>query len=134
LLELAPASRLSGTGCCGFFGPVPPPLWISRSYLTNHHFSGLRSSFPSRRALNRLSSPPIFRVHGLSKDFAASAYFHLLEPTPLGFSPADRPIDEPAEVTQVKFPRRACLPDFRGTVPNDPAGTGFPGTPSPIGD
>ena len=32
LLELAPASRLSGTGCCGFFGPVPPPLWISRSY------------------------------------------------------------------------------------------------------
>jgi len=46
LLELAPASRMSRTGCCGFFGPVPPPLWISRFYyLTNPYFLFLYSFF-----------------------------------------------------------------------------------------
>ena len=28
LSELAPCWRLSPTGCRGFTGPVPPPLWI----------------------------------------------------------------------------------------------------------
>jgi len=71
----------------------------------------------------------IFRVYGLSKDFAAATHFHLLGPAPLGSSAADRAIDEPAEVAQVEFPSRACLSIFWGTVPDIPAGTGFPGAP-----
>jgi hypothetical protein len=74
-----------------------------------------------------------FRIYGLGKDFAASTDFHLLGPTSLRLSPADRSIDEPAEVTQVKFPRRAGLPSFGGTAPNIPTGAEFPRRPPPIG-
>jgi hypothetical protein len=73
------------------------------------------------------------QVYGLSKNFAASTDFHLLGPTPLRLSPADCPIDKPAEVPQVKFPRRADFPNFRRTVPNIPTGAEFPARPAPIG-
>jgi hypothetical protein len=135
LLELAPASRMRGTGCCGFFGPVPPPLWISRSYyLTDPYLFFCASVFSSfLTALEPSFPPPIFRIHVLSKDFTASTHFHLLGPTSLGLSTAEGSIDKPAEVAQVEFPRRARIAIFRRTASNIPAGAGFPGVPPPIG-
>jgi hypothetical protein len=56
---------------------------------------------------------------------ALSAYVHLLIPAFLHLAPADGPVNEPAQMSCVKFPRRALLSRFFGAAPYAPTGTGL---------
>lgn len=62
------------------------------------------------------------KFHVGSKYRTLPANLHFLVPAILNLPPADGPVDEPAEVSRLEFPRRAVLTGLRGATPNLPAG------------
>jgi hypothetical protein len=60
------------------------------------------------------------------KNFASGAYPHLVFPGCLYLALADRPVYEPAKMSNTKFPGRAIASDVLRTMSNYPAGFGFP--------
>jgi hypothetical protein len=56
------------------------------------------------------------------KDLAFSTDLHLLTPVLLRLPAADRPVDKPAEMACLEFPRRASFAGLGRTIPNVPAG------------
>ena len=55
---------------------------------------------------------------------ALAAYLHLLLPAFSHGALADGPVDEPAQMSGLKFPCGALLPDLPGTSLHDPTGSG----------
>jgi hypothetical protein len=62
------------------------------------------------------------KFHVGSKYRALPANSHFFAPAILNLPPADGPVDEPAEVSRLEFPRRAVLTGLRRATPNLPAG------------
>jgi hypothetical protein len=65
------------------------------------------------------------KFHVGSKYRTLPANFHLFAPAILNLPPADGPVDEPAEMSRVEFPRRAVLTGLRRATSNLPAGAHF---------
>ena len=57
-----------------------------------------------------------------SEYLASSAHLHLPVPAFLHFPLTDGPIDKPAKMPTLKFPRRAISPDLHGTFSYHPTG------------
>jgi len=60
--------------------------------------------------------------HGL-EHFTFPAYFHLLAPAFLCLALTNRPINEPAKIFHLEFPRWTVLPDLGGTLSYRPTGS-----------
>jgi hypothetical protein len=58
-----------------------------------------------------------------SEYLAFSAHLHLLVPAFLHLALTDRPVDKPAKMPTLKFPRRAISPDLHGTFSYHPTGS-----------
>ena len=56
------------------------------------------------------------------EDFAFSADLHFMAPAILRFSEANGPVDKPAKIARIEFPRRTALTSLYGAVLNIPAG------------
>ena len=70
-------------------------------------------------------SPGFKTPHPSPENLALPADFYFLAPVLFRFAPADRPVDEPAQVPQPKLPGRTCLPEGRRAFADFPAGAGF---------
>ena len=72
-------------------------------------------------------SGPGFRAsHSGPENLALPADFHFPVPVLFRFPPADRPVDEPAEVPYPELPGRTGLPEVRRAFADFPAGAGVP--------
>ena len=68
-------------------------------------------------------NPPSCRLAKiLRKDVTPPADLHLIAPAMLRFPEANGPVDKPAKIARVEFPRRTALTSLYGTVLNIPAG------------
>jgi hypothetical protein len=71
------------------------------------------------RSQLRLKASLLRESQNRSEYLAFSAHFHLLVPAFLHLALADRPVDKPAKMPTLKFPRRAISSDLHptGSVP-----------------
>lgn len=110
---------LKNTGFTPFFlGRVY--CLINYSFKKNPHYL---MYLPSLRQMGKRERSSKFHVG--SKYRTLPANFHLFAPAILNLPPADGPVDEPAEMSRVEFPRRAVLTGLRRATSNLPAGAHF---------
>jgi hypothetical protein len=75
------------------------------------------------RSQLRLKASLLRERQNRSEYLAFSAHLHLLVPAFLHLALADRPVDKPAKMPTLKFPRRAIFSDLHGTFSYHPTGS-----------
>jgi hypothetical protein len=74
------------------------------------------------RPSSRFALLSTIKVQAFGKDRTLPASFHLLAPAFLNLPPADRSVDEPTEMSRLKFPCRTLIPPGDRALMDLPAG------------